>query len=89
MILAILRPLLIGFAVLTVIYVVLSLYSRSLRKQKLEREWDEEGRSGDRDAYVEAGLEDYRHSLRRRLLLLVYVVPLLLIAVILYVVNFM
>lgn len=89
MILAILRPLLIGFAVLTVIYVVLSLYSRSLRKQKLEREWDEEVRSGDRDAYVEAGLEDYRHSLRRRLLLLVYVVPLLLIAVILYVVNFM
>ena len=89
MILAILRPLLIGFAVLTVIYVVLSLYSRSLRKQKLEREWDEEVRSGDRDAYVERGLEDYRHSLRRRLLLLVYVVPLLLIAVILYVVNFM
>ena len=39
----------IGFIVLTIIYVCLSLYSRSVRKGKLEEWWEEEGRPGDRE----------------------------------------
>ncbi len=74
---------------LTVVYVCLSLYSRSIRKEKLEREWDEEVRTGDRDAFVRAGLQDYRGSLRRKLILGVYIVPLIAFAIIFYVVNFM
>ncbi|MFV0361015.1 hypothetical protein [Tropicimonas sp.] len=73
--------------VLTVIYVCLSLWSRSVRRGKLQRQWDEDIRSGDRDAFVEAGLEEYDHSLRRRLILGVYVVPLVLIGIIIYLTN--
>ena len=87
--LGVLRAVVMLFLVLTVFYVCLSLYSRSVRKEKLEREWDEEVRKGDRDAFVRAGLEEYRHSLRRKLILGVYIVPLILAVGILYIVNFM
>lgn len=78
----------IGFVVLTVIYVCLSLYSRSVRRGKLEAEWDEEGMSGDKEAFVDQGLEEYDGSLRRKLILGVYVVPVLLVMVLIYFVNF-
>ncbi|RYH09106.1 hypothetical protein [Tropicimonas sp. IMCC6043] len=85
---ALARLLLILFVVLSVIYVSLSLYSRAERRDKLEREWDEEIGEGDRDAFIREGLEEYDHSLRRKLILGVYVVPILLIGTIIYLTNF-
>lgn len=82
------RLLVIGFLVLSVVYICLSLYSRSVRRDKLEREWDEEIQQGDRDAFVEAGLREYDGSLRRKLILGVYIVPLTVISVIIYLTNF-
>ena len=82
------RLVVIGFIVLTVIYVCLSLYSRAVRKSKLRKEWEEEGRVGDRDAFVDKGLEDYDGSLRRKLILGVYVVPVCVMALIIYLTNF-
>ncbi|WP_101067624.1 hypothetical protein [Roseovarius salinarum] len=87
--LQLLRLVIFGFLFLTAVYVVVSLWSRSVRKRKLRREWEEIGRPGDRDAYVRAGMEDYDHSLRRKALLLVYIVPVLAVLTIIYVVNFM
>jgi hypothetical protein len=86
--LALARLLVIGFVVLTVIYVSLSLYSRSVRRAKLEREWDEEIRTGDRDAFIEDGMRDYDGSLRKKLILGVYIVPVTLVIVIIYLTNF-
>ncbi|MCT8159233.1 hypothetical protein [Pseudoruegeria sp. SHC-113] len=86
---ALVRLVVVGFIVLTVVYVCLSLYSRSVRREKLEREFDEEIREGDRDGFVREGLRDYDQSLRRKLILGVYVVPMLAIAATVYVVNFM
>lgn len=86
---AVLRGLFLILVALTVVYVCLSLYSRSIRKEKLEKEWDEVVRTGDRDDFVRAGLQEYRGSLRRKLILGVYIVPLIAFAVIFYVVNFM
>lgn len=86
---AVLRGLFLILVALTVVYVCLSLYSRSIRKEKLEKEWDEVVRTGDRDDFVRAGLREYRGSLRRKLILGVYIVPLIAFAVIFYVVNFM
>ena len=83
------RLLFILLVVLTIVYVCLSLYSRSVRRSKLEDRWAEEGMPGDRDAYVKAGLEEYDGSIRRKLILGVYIVPLTLIAVLIYVTNFM
>lgn len=75
--------------VLTVIYVVLSIYSRRVRRGKLEAHWDKKGMTGDRDAFIERGLKKYDGSFRRKLLLGVYVVPLGAIAILIYVTNFM
>ncbi|GAA6164389.1 hypothetical protein NBRC116590_20930 [Pelagimonas sp. KU-00592-HH] len=85
---ALLRLSVIGFIVLTVIYVCLSFYSRAVRRGKLEAEWEEEGMTGDRDAFVRAGLEDYDGSLRRKLILGVYVVPVCIVIALIYFTNF-
>lgn len=82
------RLLVVGFLVLSVVYICLSLYSRAVRRDKLEREWDEEIQTGDREAFVQAGLRDYDGSLRRKLILGVYIVPLTVISVIIYLTNF-
>lgn len=86
--LALLRLLGIGFVVLTVIYAALSLWSRRVRRRKLEAEWNEAQGPGGRAAFVEAGLAEYDQSLRRKLILGVYVVPLCLIGLIVYLTNF-
>ena len=86
---ALARLLVIGFIVLTVIYVSVSLYSRAVRRGKLEAEWDEEGMSGDREAWVKGGLAEYDSSLRRKLILGVYVIPVVIVGTIIYVVNYL
>ena len=85
---ALARLMVIGFIVLTVIYVVLSLYSRSVRKGKLKEWWEEEGRPGDLEAYIDRGLEDYDGSLRRKLILGVYIIPFTAMCIIIYLTNF-
>ncbi|MDT8327931.1 MAG: hypothetical protein RQ750_11205 [Roseovarius sp.] len=87
--LALLRLLVFGFVILTVIYVSISLYSRSVRRGKLLQDWQDTGRPGDKDAYIEEGMAQYQQSLRRRLIWLVYIVPITVIAVIIYTMNFM
>jgi hypothetical protein len=84
----IVRLFFMAFVVLSVIYLSLSLYSRAVRKGKLEQQWIEEGREGDQRAYVKAGLAEYDSSLRRRLILGVYVIPMVIIGTILYLVNY-
>ena len=88
MVLALARLIIVGFIVLTVIYVSLSFYSRSVRRTKLRRKWDEDIRRGDREAFVQRGLKIYDRSLRRKLLWGVYIVPVVTIAVVIYLVNF-
>jgi hypothetical protein len=88
MVLALARLIIVGFIVLTVIYVSLSLYSRSVRRTKLRQKWDEDIRRGDRDAFVRRGLKIYDRSLRRKLLWGVYIVPVVTIALVIYLVNF-
>ena len=77
-----------GLVGLTIIYLSLSVYSRSVRRGKLKAQWDEEGMTGDRDAFIQAGLKEYDGSLRRKLILGVYIVPLVLVGVIIYMNNF-
>jgi uncharacterized ion transporter superfamily protein YfcC len=84
-----LRLLFILLIVLTVIYVVISLYSRLVRRSKLRARWQAKGRTGDREAFVQRGLKKYDRSIRRKLILLVYIIPLGAIALLVYVTNFM
>ena len=86
---ALARLLIILFVVQTIAYVCLSLYSRSVRRGKLEVKWDEKGLTGDTVTFVARGLRRYDKSFRRKLILGVYLVPWVGIAALIYVVNFM
>lgn len=87
---ALARLFLILFVAMTVVYVTVSLWSRQVRKRKLRAAWDAGDREygEERDLYVRRGLEDYDDSFRRKLILLVYVVPVAVITYIIYVVNY-
>ncbi|MFQ6546541.1 hypothetical protein AADZ90_001185 [Aestuariibius sp. 2305UL40-4] len=92
---AFVRLLVMLLAVLTVVYFCVSIYSRMARREKLEREFELERLSdpsispAEKDEFVKRGMVDYDGSLRKRLILLVYVVPLAVIGTIIYTVNHM
>ena len=88
-----LRAGVLAFVLLTVVYLVVSIYSRSVRREKLEDAWDSdparEGAAKDeRDAYIEAGMQAYRSGLRRKLILLVYIIPMAVVLATVYAVNY-
>lgn len=85
---ALARLTVMGFIVLTVVYVCLSLYSRAVRRSKLRKKWYAGKQLVDRETFVQRGLERYDGSIRRKLILGVYVVPMVVIAVIIYLTNF-
>lgn len=85
---ALARLVVIGFFVLTVIYICLSLWSRAVRRGKLNAEWQEGGQEGSYEAFMDEGLRDYDRSLRRKLILGVYVIPVIIVSVIIYLTNF-
>lgn len=80
-----------GFIAMAIMYVLLSVYSRSVERERLEKEWDgahgSGGEPGPRDAYIEAGMKDYEKSLRRNLIWLVFVVPTLAVLLLIYLTN--
>lgn len=83
-----LRLAVIGLFFLTIIYICLSWYSRSVRREKLEKRFDEGSEHpGPRDQFIEDGLRSYESSLRRKLIWGVYVVPVAVVFVIIYVMN--
>lgn len=84
---------LMAFVLLTVVYLLVSIYSRSVRREKLEDAWDtdparEGAAEGERDAYIEAGMTAYRGSLRRKLIWLVYIIPMAVVLATVYAVNY-
>jgi len=85
---ALLRLMVPLLLVLTLIYIGLSLYSRHRRREKLITRWNGNRLTGDRETFIRRGLAKYDHSLRRKLILGVYVIPLGLIAIIVYYTNF-
>ena len=87
-----LRAAVLAFVLLSVVYVIVSIYSRSVRREKLEKDWDSDpdklgAESSERDAYIKAGLTAYRHSLRRKLIVLVYIIPMAVVLATAYAVN--
>lgn len=85
---AILRLVFFGFIGLTVVYWLVAVYSRSVRRERLEKEFDAGDVEGVRDDYIKAGLDQYEHGLRRKLIVLVYIIPAAVVAVTVYYVDF-
>ena len=74
---AFLRLALFGAIAMSLVYVTVSIYSRSVRREKLEKEWDSDPvREGlpeaDRAAFIAAGMKIYEKGLRRKLIWLVF-----------------
>lgn len=67
-------------------YGVLWVASRLAERRRLARLWEEEG-TGDRGAFVAAGMAAWGRSPGRRLLWLVVVGPMAALAVLLYLLN--
>lgn len=87
---AALRLMVFGFIGLSIVYVLVSLYSRSVRLEKLEEKWAEEhpnGDESDREVWLREGMEAYQKSFRPKLILLVYVVPALLVLLSIILIN--
>lgn len=80
------RLIFFGAIGLTIVYFLIAIYSRSVRREKLEDRWaaehGDEGSTAARAAFIEDGMQKYDRSIRPKLLLLVYVVPTVLVAVI-------
>ncbi|MEO0402853.1 MAG: hypothetical protein AAF214_10800 [Pseudomonadota bacterium] len=85
---ALIRLLFIVFVLLSIIYLSVSLYSRARCRARLEAEWDAGQITTPREAFVREGLADYDGSLRRKLILGVYIVPMTLVGLTIYLVNF-
>ncbi len=85
---AILRAVVVAFIGLSVVYLLVSVYSRSVRREKLEKHFDAGGVEGARDAYIEEGMRAYEMGLRRRLIWLVYIIPMVVVGVTIYLVNY-
>lgn len=85
------RLIVLGFVGLSVVYFAISIFSRSIRREKLEKEWDAnppvEGDIVMRDAYIEDGMAEYESGFRKKLIVLVYVIPTIAVAVILFITN--
>ncbi|MCY4179799.1 MAG: hypothetical protein OXC60_09835 [Litoreibacter sp.] len=88
MIIGILRLMAMAFVLMLIVYFVLSYWSRSVRKSKLEEEWELGTQAMDRDTFIKTGLEEYDGSLRRKLIFGVFIVPYLVIGLLVYIVNF-
>lgn len=85
---AFIRLVVFGFIALSIIYLSISVYSRSVRREKLEDAYDANPVEGmTRDAYVEKGIKEYNASFRPKLIALVFVIPPVIVAVILYLIN--
>lgn len=88
MILGLARLALFLFVALTVLFFLLRIYARSLRREALEEEWDEGGITEDRDAFIHRGMAAYEKSLFVKLFWLVYVIPTVVISALVYFLNF-
>ncbi len=85
------RLIVFGFLALSVVYLCISLYSRSIRREKLEDEWDAnppaDATPDMRASFIADGMAVYESGLRKKLILLVYVIPPLIVAAIIYFIN--
>ncbi|NPD13851.1 hypothetical protein HOY34_01385 [Xinfangfangia sp. D13-10-4-6] len=72
---------------LTIAYFLTSVYVRSLRRERLEKHWAAKELGGDRDAFVERGMLAWEKGLKRRLLWLIYIIPMVAMSAIFFIVN--
>jgi hypothetical protein len=84
--LALLRLLLVVLVVCTIAFFSIHLYARTVARNRLEQDWSPE--KGLKDDYIDAGMQEYHQSMRKKLIWAVYIVPVGLILLIFYLTNY-
>ena len=86
------RLIFFGFIGLSVVYFMISIYSKSVRREKLEDRWGQDNPDSSdeaaREAFIERGMAEYNAGIRPKLILLVYVIPAIIVAVIHYLTTY-
>lgn len=82
-----LRNIIIIILVLTVIYAVLSFKARQQHKDKLAGTYAASKSTEPKDVYIAKGLSAYQRSYRPKLILTVYLIPLAVISLLIYLAN--
>lgn len=86
------RNIVIIFAVLSIVYVVLSVKARLTQKAKLDAEYMAPDKSRDitqsKKEYIATGMKKYGKSYRPKLIFGVYLVPIAIIAVLIYLAQY-
>ncbi|MCB2126019.1 MAG: hypothetical protein H6897_05255 [Rhodobacteraceae bacterium] len=89
---ALLRLAVVGVIGLSVVYLLMWIYARSVRREQLEKDWAADHPDGGdpdaREAFIETGVKDYEPGLRRRLIIFVFILPAVAVAAILFVTNY-
>jgi len=86
------RLVVFGFLGLSVVYFMVSIYSRSVRREKLEDRWGQDNPDSSdeaaRQGFIDQGMAEYNAGIRPKLILLVYVIPAIIVAVIHYLTTY-
>ena len=70
------RNMVIVFFILSIVYVALTFISRLRQKDRLKAEFKDSGTELSKEEYLDSGMEKYNRSLRAKLILSVYLIPL-------------
>jgi len=81
------RNIILIIMVLTIIYAVLSFKARRQARDKLVGAYESSDKTETKDAYVSKGLQKYQRSYRPKLVLLVYLIPISVISLLIYLAN--
>lgn len=85
---AVLRLFALLFAVSTLLYLILSFMLRQIALKEARDEWEKQGSRIDWETYLEAQMKVHNRAMRRKLVIWLYVLPGLLVAALIYFVNF-
>jgi hypothetical protein len=81
------RNIILLLIVLTVTYLVISASKRRKRRAELQDEYDASDKVQDKSAFVAKGMVEYKKSYRPKLILSVFLLPLAVFALLLYLAN--
>lgn len=81
------RNIILIIMILTIIYAILSFKARRQARDKLAGDYEASETSEDKTVFIEKGLRTYQRSYRPKLVLLVYLIPLSVVSLLIYLAN--
>lgn len=82
------RNIILIIMILTIIYAVLSFKARRQHRDKLAGDYESSDKSETKDIFIDKGLRSYQRSYRPKLILMVYLIPIMIIGLLIYLANY-